>query len=74
MEILTATVTATIGVWIASCGLIGYMLQPLKWVMRFVLFASAIPYGVLLNLVGLGIGALVLGYEFTSTRRLKAVG
>ena len=42
--------------------------------MLLLLPASAIPHGVILNLVGLGIGALVLGYEFTSGRRLKAVG
>ncbi len=51
--------------------------------MRCVLFASgmllllpvsAIPHGVILNLVGLGIGGLILGSEYLAGRRLKAVG
>ncbi len=81
MEIILATVTATMGVWIASCGMIGYMQQPLGGVARVLLFAAGImlllpagafSFGIMLNIAGFGIGALVVGYERLTMRRAQA--
>ena len=69
LHILMATVTAFAGVWIASCGLIGYLFGPLSAVMRLLFFASgillllpadAIPNGLLINGAGLVLGVIVV--------------
>ncbi|MEL0113972.1 MAG: TRAP transporter fused permease subunit [Rickettsiales bacterium] len=81
VDIATATVTAFLGVWVASCGLIGYMFRPLSGLMRLVFFVSGIllllpghapqlPYGEVLNLIGLVIAALFAGNDYI--RRKKA--
>ena len=77
-EIVTAAVTALAGVWIASCGLIGYMFGPLTLLTRCLFFAAgillllpsnAIPYGLLINGAGLVLGVLVLGKDYIANRR-----
>jgi TRAP transporter 4TM/12TM fusion protein len=65
-DIATSAITAFIGVWFGSCGLIGYMFGPQSVVGRILLFAAgillllpgdAIPNGLLINGVGLALGA-----------------
>ncbi len=82
-EIVSAAATAMIGVWIASCGLIGFMFGRLSMVERLLTFAAgillllpahAIPYGLWLNVAGLALGALIVGKDYLARRRatLKA--
>lgn len=78
-----ATITATMGVWIASCGMIGYLMHPLGGIPRVLLFAAGImlllpagafSFGLILDIAGFGIGALVIGYERLSMRRAGTAG
>ncbi len=83
LEIVSAAATAMIGVWIASCGLIGFMFGRLGIAERLLTFAAgillllpahAIPYGLWLNVAGLALGALIVGKDYLARRRatLKA--
>ncbi len=83
LEIISAAATAMIGVWIASCGLIGFMFGRLGIAERLLTFAAgillllpahAIPYGLWLNVAGLALGALIVGKDYLARRRatLKA--
>ena len=80
-DILMAAVTAFMGVWIASCGMIGYMFGPLSAVMRLLFFlsgillllpADAIPNGLAINGAGLVLGILVLSKDYMSNRGRRA--
>lgn len=82
-DILLATATAFIGVWIASCGLIGYLFGPLSGMMRLIFFTSgillllpadAIPNGLLVNAAGLAIAVVAVTRDYSSNkdRRKKA--
>lgn len=80
--IASGAVTAVLGVWIASCGLIGYMFGPLGMVSRFLFFGSgillllpaeAIPHGLLVNGVGLAIGGALLGKDYIANRGSGAI-
>ena len=80
--ILMATVTAVLGVWIASCGLIGYMFGSLGILTRLLFFASgillllpadAIPNGLLINGIGAALGAALLGKDYFANRRSDPV-
>ena len=77
-EIVSAAATAMIGVWIASCGLIGFMFSRLGAAERLLVFAAgillllpahAIPYGLWLNAVGLALGGLIVGKDYLARRR-----
>ncbi|MDE0335256.1 MAG: TRAP transporter fused permease subunit, partial [Defluviicoccus sp.] len=77
-EIVSAAATAMIGVWIASCGLIGFMFGRLGMAERLLTFAAgillllpahAIPYGLWLNVAGLALGALIVGKDYLARRR-----
>tara|TARA_B100000676_G_scaffold216656_1_gene213327 strand:+ start:6771 stop:8762 length:1992 start_codon:yes stop_codon:yes gene_type:complete len=66
-DIASATITAFIGVWFGSCGLIGYMFGPQSMIGRVLLFvagillllpADAIANGLLINAIGLAIGVI----------------
>ena len=79
-EIVTTTVTAFIGVWISSCGLIGYMFGPLTVFYRLMFFvagillllpAEAIPNGLLVNGAGLLLGILIVGKDYVSNRHKR---
>tara|TARA_R110000868_G_scaffold1253_12_gene9782 strand:- start:24666 stop:26648 length:1983 start_codon:yes stop_codon:yes gene_type:complete len=83
-EIGSATVTAFIGVWIASCALIGYMFGPLSMLMRLLIFTAGIllllpghtpeiPYGEMLNLIGFGLGALLTTKDYLANKKKRAV-
>jgi TRAP transporter 4TM/12TM fusion protein len=76
-DILLATATAFIGVWIASCGLIGYLFGPLSALMRFLFFvagillllpADALPNGLLINAAGLVLGVIVVTRDYTANK------
>ena len=80
-EIISAAVTAIIGVWIASCGLIGYMFGPLAPLARILFFvagillllpADALPNGLLINAAGLGLGALLTTKDYLANRRRRS--
>lgn len=69
INIITATITAFAGVWVASCGLIGYLFGPLSPIMRLLFFVSgillllpadAIPYGLVINAAGLILAVIVV--------------
>lgn len=69
VHIIMATATAFAGVWIASCGLIGYLFGPLSAVMRLLFFVSgillllpadALPNGLLINGAGLVLAVIVV--------------
>ena len=83
LEVVSAAATAMIGVWIASCGLIGFMFSRLGAAERLLAFAAgimlllpahAIAYGVWLNAAGLVLGGLIVGKDYLARRRatLKA--
>ena len=83
LEVVSAAATAMVGVWIASCGLIGFMFSRLGAVERLLAFAAgimlllpahAIAYGVWLNAAGLVLGGLIVGKDYLARRRatLKA--
>ena len=77
-EIVSAAATAIIGVWIASCGLIGYMFGPLTPLARALFFvagmllllpADALPNGLLINAAGFGLGALLTTRNYLANKR-----
>jgi TRAP transporter 4TM/12TM fusion protein len=77
VHIIMATVTAFAGVWIASCGLIGYLFGPLSAIMRLLFFTSgillllpadAIPHGLLINAAGLGLGIIVVMKDLAANK------
>jgi TRAP-type uncharacterized transport system fused permease subunit len=78
--IAEGAITAFIGVWFGSCGLIGYMFGPQSAICRVLLFvagillllpADAIPYGLLINGVGLAIGILVGTRDYLANPKKK---
>jgi len=79
-DIIMATVTAFIGVWVASCGLIGYLFGTLSNLMRFLFFgagillllpAEAIPNGLLINAAGLVLAIVVVSRDYTSNKERR---
>ena len=80
-DILMAAITAFMGVWIASCGVIGFMFGPLSALTRLLFFVSgillllpadALPHGLAINGIGLVLGILVLSKDYITNRRGKA--
>ena len=78
LEIVSAAATAMVGVWIASCGLIGFMFSRLGAAERLLAFAAgillllpahAIAYGLWINAVGLALGGLIVGKDYLARRR-----
>jgi TRAP transporter 4TM/12TM fusion protein len=76
-NILLATVTAFAGVWIASCGLIGYLFGPLSGLKRFLFFAAgillllpadALPHGLLINAAGLVLAVVVVFQDHAANK------
>ena len=76
-EVLIAFVTAVIGVWIASCGFIGYLYRPIGFLFRLVFIAAgislllpgdAIPHGITVNVVGALVATALIGREYMAHR------
>jgi TRAP transporter 4TM/12TM fusion protein len=75
--VVEAVVTAFLGVWLASIGLAGYFVRALGWPQRLLFMVSgvlalipagAFAGGVSTDIVGAGIGVVLLGYELTRRR------
>jgi TRAP-type uncharacterized transport system fused permease subunit len=80
--IIIALITASIGVWLGSVGLIGYFVRPLSWTMRVIFmvtgFCAMLPSeafaaGMAFKLGGIAIGAAVVIAELAIKRRMAAV-
>jgi len=80
--IVVAFVTASVGVWLGSVGLIGYFVRPLAWHARAVFMATglcamlpaeAFAFGLAIKLAGIAVGALTVIAELAIQRR-SAVG
>ena len=80
VDIVTATVTAIIGVWIGSCGLIGYLFGPLGMVSRLMFFAAgillllpadALPNGLAINGAGLVIAILLVSRDYIANKQRR---
>ena len=81
LSVATAFVTAVIGVWIASCGLMGYLFQPLNALLRLLFFAAGIALlipgdafseGVTINIAGAVVAVLLVGRELLVRRNGRA--
>ncbi|MEE2971265.1 MAG: TRAP transporter fused permease subunit [Pseudomonadota bacterium] len=80
--IIIALITASIGVWLGSVGLIGYFIRPLSRTMRVIFmvtgFSAMLPSeafeaSMLFKLGGIAIGAVVVIAELAIRRRTAAV-
>jgi TRAP transporter 4TM/12TM fusion protein len=76
--IMVAFVTASIGVWLGSVGLIGYFVRPLSWPARAVFMAAglcamlpaeAFPAALAIKLGGIAVGGLSVIAELAIRRR-----
>ena len=81
LEILTAFVTAVVGVWISSCGFIGYLFRPMGPVFRIAFILTglalllpghAVPHGITLNIAGAVAAVLLVGREYLARRNGRA--
>ena len=79
--IAEGAITAFIGVWFGSCGLIGYMFGPQGMIGRVLLFvagillllpADAIANGLLINGIGLAIGVIWGAKDYLANPKKKA--
>ena len=74
-EILHSFITATIGTICLAAGMFGYLLRPARIWERVLLVAAAvllIKPGIITDLIGLGLLAVVVGYQFVLGRRADA--
>lgn len=80
-EIIVSLATATLGVFIASVGFIGYLFRPLNGLFRAATIISgialllpphAIPYGFAVNGIGVLAVVLLLAAEYIGTRNKQA--
>jgi len=80
--IIIALITASIGVWLGSVGLIGYFVRPLGWSRRAIFMASgfcamlpleAFASGLTYKLAGIAVGAILVITELTIRRRAAAI-
>jgi TRAP-type uncharacterized transport system fused permease subunit len=80
-EVAIAVCTAIFGVWLISCATVGYFMRALSPVAR-ILFAaaglgalvpaSALPGGVVLDVLGVAAGIVLMIYEYLVVTRLRA--
>jgi TRAP transporter 4TM/12TM fusion protein len=82
VSVVIAFVTAMFGVWLISCGAVGYFMRPLSNFGRLAIaafgLAALIPAeafrgGVLLDIVGVAGGIVVIVYEYVAVTRLRAL-
>jgi len=80
--IIIALITASIGVWLGSVGLIGYFVRPLGWPRRAIFMASgfcamlpleAFAAGLTFKLAGIAVGAILVVTELTIRRRAATI-
>ncbi|MGE5147996.1 MAG: TRAP transporter permease [Candidatus Eiseniibacteriota bacterium] len=80
LSIAQAIVTAVIGVWVASIGVVGYFTRPVSLPMRVVFFAlgvlalipaNAFAHAVYTDVVGVAGGLLLIGREWLIARGLR---
>jgi len=76
-----AFITGVAGVWLATVGLVGYFLRPLRWLMRLnflvagialLIPARAFPGADTLELAGIAFAAALVGGEFWIRKRQRA--
>lgn len=76
LAITAAIVTSLFGVWMVSAAVIGYFRRPLRGLTRalfavagFMMFlpAGAVPYGHIVDIVGVALGILLTGREVMAT-------
>jgi TRAP-type uncharacterized transport system fused permease subunit len=82
LDIAVSAVTAVIGVWLVSVGLIGFCLRRLNWGLRasfliaglaVMMPAAGLPNGgLILNLAGLILGAVLVVSEYVWKRRVQS--
>ena len=81
--IITSFVTVSIGVWLASVGLVGYFVRDLNWPLRAAFIVSglvamlpgeAIPAGLAVKLAGIAAGAVLVAVELAVRKRANASG
>ena len=73
--VLNTTVTATVGVVLLAAGLHGYLLTRASLWQRALLVVAAfvlIKPGLMTDLIGIGLGLLVLAFQFVARRREAA--
>jgi TRAP transporter 4TM/12TM fusion protein len=77
-SILQAVVTAFLGVWLVSIGLAGHFVRPIGWLSRGLFAASgvlalipagAFAGGIFTDIVGVGVGVVLLAYELARRPR-----
>ncbi len=80
MSILTAFVTAVIGVWVTTCGIQGYCVRPLGLPMRAVFMVSglallvpaeAFPAAGYVEIIGALVAAAAVGREYIWRKKLR---
>jgi TRAP transporter 4TM/12TM fusion protein len=81
-SVVVAVVTAMFGVWLISCGAVGYFMRPLSPLGRLAFvavgLAALIPAeafrgGTLLDIVGVVGGIAIMLYEYLAVTRLRAL-
>ena len=80
LDLLFALATTITGIWLICVGITGYFVRPLSWYMRACFVISGIllmvprdlvPYGIVLDIAGLALGAILVAVETTAVRRLQ---
>jgi len=80
-DILVAFVTAVAGVWVTTCGIQGYFVRPLNPLMRLAFMSGGImllipneafPTAIYLEIAGIVITFLAVGWEWMTKRQMKA--
>ena len=79
-NILLAFVTAVAGVWLVAAGVVGYFLRSLRMALRglfaiagisLLLPATAFPFAIWSDLIGLALALAVIGREWLIVRRTQ---
>ena len=80
LVVLFAAVTAFIGVWLGTAGILGYFFRPMGMVMRLgylvagialMIPSQAFPDATYVEIVGFVLAVLLVGSEFMAVRRLR---
>jgi len=83
VDLVIAVTTAVVGVWLVCVGAIGYFMRDVGWPMRFAFAVAGIllmvprdvaPWALWSDLAGLVLGVGLVGWEWTQSRRARALG